>query len=185
MRIIAGSAKRRQLKAPKGWNGRPTADRVKESLFNILGDLVVDSNFLDLFAGTGNIGMEALSRGARRVVFIENDSRAAKAMVNTIHDFGLEVGSSVIEKDVYHALDSLGRDNSIGFDIVFLDPPYGLGFEVPVIQKIAELQLMAPGGIIIAESSKREDLPSEITGFPLIRQSRYGDTLLSFYQQKG
>ncbi len=185
MRVIAGSAKKRLLKVPPGWKGRPTADRVKEAIFNILGNLVIDSNFLDLFAGTGNVGIEALSRGARRAVFVEKDPRAAGTIVQNLRLSGLDSGSRVIAKDVFRALDELAKEEKIrgqSFNIVFLDPPYGRGFEVPVIGKVLDLALLTPGGLIIAESSKRENLPDQISGLPLVRQERYGDTLISFYK---
>jgi len=187
LRIIAGSAKKRHLKVPPGWQGRPTADRVKESLFNILGSLVPGSVFLDLFAGTGNIGIEALSRGAGHVVLVEKDPRAARTIKQNIRDAGLESGARVLTSDVYRALEELAagsaadRQGQGKFDLVFLDPPYGMGFELPVIGRVLELGLLAQGGLIIAESGKREELPPDIKGLLLNRQERYGDTLLSFY----
>lgn len=185
MRIIAGSAKKRVLKVPSGWQGRPTADRVKESLFGILGELVVESVFLDLFAGTGNVGIEALSRGAVRAVFVEKDPRAAGAIAGNLKMSGLDSGSGIIVRDVYRALEELaGKEGSPGggFDIVFLDPPYGMGFEVPVIKKVLELNLLSTGGLIVAESGKRVELPPAIMAVTLKRQERYGDTLISFYR---
>ncbi|MCL6478045.1 MAG: 16S rRNA (guanine(966)-N(2))-methyltransferase RsmD [Peptococcaceae bacterium] len=185
MRIIAGSAKKRLLKVPPGWKGRPTSDRVKESLFNILGSRIIDSIFLDLFAGTGNVGIEALSRGALKTVFVEKDPRAARTIVQNLQMTGLYGNSRVIARDVYAALTELGSREEIEekFDIIFLDPPYGMGFEVPVIGRVLELGLLSPGGLIIAESSKRVELPSGIMGFPLVRKERYGDTVISFYRQ--
>lgn len=182
MRIIAGIAKKRLLKVPPGWKGRPTADRVKESLFNILGDLVIDSNFLDLFAGTGNIGIEALSRGALKAVFVEKDPRAAGTIVQNLKNCRLESGSRVVVGDVYRALDELEPEKKT-YSIVFLDPPYDQGYEIPVIKKVLELGLLAPDGLVIAESSKRAELPPDIMGIKLVRQERYGDTMISFYRQ--
>jgi len=181
LRIIAGTAKKRLLKVPSGWTGRPTADRVKESLFNILGDIIIGCSILDLFAGTGNIGIEALSRGADRAVFVEKDRRASDAIVQNLKMTGFENKSRVIMKNIYRALDELG-DKGERFDIVFLDPPYGMGYEVPVMMSLAELQVVSGGGIIIAESSKREVLPHDVERFVLFRQERYGDTMLSFYK---
>lgn len=183
MRIIAGTAKKRLLKVPPGWKGRPTADRIKESLFNILGDSVIDANFLDLFAGTGNIGIEALSRGAQKAVFVEKDSRAAGAILRNLKTCGLDTGAGVMARDVFRALDELAGREPGQFSIVFLDPPYEQGFEIPVIRKVLELDLVAPGGLIVAESSKRTELPPVIMGFSLARQERYGDTIISFYRQ--
>lgn len=181
MRVIAGIAKKRLLKVPSGWTGRPTADKVKESLFNILGGRVLDCAFLDLFAGTGNIGIEALSRGAKLAVFVEKDRRAAAAVGYNLKMTGFESRSKIIIRDVYHALAGLQADGG-GFDIVFLDPPYGQGFEVPVIMKVLELGLLSSGGIVISESGKREKLPANIGVGSLLRQERYGDTVISFYQ---
>lgn len=181
MRVIAGAAKKRLLKVPSGWTGRPTADRVKESLFNILGSSIVDCLFLDLFAGTGNIGIEALSRGAVLAVFVEKDRRAAGAINHNLKMTGFEGLSRVIVRDIYSSLDRLKGENW-AFNIVFLDPPYGHGFEVPVIRKVLDSNLLAPGGIIISESSKRESLPHQIGVVSLVRQERYGDTVISFYQ---
>ncbi|MFZ5643329.1 MAG: 16S rRNA (guanine(966)-N(2))-methyltransferase RsmD [Bacillota bacterium] len=181
MRIIAGSAKKRVLKVPAGWTGRPTADRVKESLFNILGNSVIGCNFLDLFAGTGNVGIEALSRGALKAVFVEKDRLAATAIRQNIKLTGFENNSKVIIKDVYTSLAEL-KEMRETFNLVFLDPPYGKGFEIPVINTLVNLDLLASDGILVAESSKRETMPPEITNIKLIRQERYGDTMLSFYK---
>ncbi len=183
MRIIAGSAKKRLLKVHPGWKGRPTADRIKESLFNILGNLVVDSNFLDLFAGTGSIGIEALSRGACGAVFIEKDPRAAGTIIENLKNCGLETGSRVIAGDVHRVLESIAGKKGKSFDIVFLDPPYDRGFEAPVIRKVLELGLLAPGGLVVAESSKRTGPPGEIMGLKLVRREKYGDTMISFYRE--
>lgn len=181
MRIIAGSAKKRLLKVPSGWTGRPTADRVKESLFNILGDSIIDCRFLDLFAGTGNIGIEALSRGAANAVFVEQDRRASGAVLQNLKLTGFADKAIVLMKDVYRALAEL-ENRGEKFDVVFLDPPYGKGYEVPVIGSLSEARLVSANGLIIAESSKREAMPSDVQGFLLFRQERYGDTILSFYK---
>ncbi|NTW05506.1 MAG: 16S rRNA (guanine(966)-N(2))-methyltransferase RsmD [Peptococcaceae bacterium] len=178
MRIIAGCAKKMKLKVPSGWDGRPTSDRVKEALFNILGNIVPESKVLDLFAGTGNIGIEALSRGAKRVCFIEKDPRAVKVITENLRNSKLVDKADVHVGDVARVLPGLsGRK----FDFIFLDPPYDKEFEVSVISMIFELELLSIDGIIVAESSKRVCLPLEIMGFRLADQRRYGDTLLSFF----
>lgn len=181
MRVIAGIAKKRLLKVPSGWTGRPTADRVKESLFNILGSRVLGCVFLDLFAGTGNIGIEALSRGAKKAVFVEKDRRAAGAIGHNLKMTGFESRSKVVVRDVCQGLAGIVAEGD-RFDIVFLDPPYGQGLEVPVMEKVQELKLLTSGGLIISESSKRDALPPEIGGISLFRQEKYGDTVISFYQ---
>lgn len=181
LRIIAGSAKKRVLKVPSGWTGRPTADRNKESLFNILGSSVIDCRFLDLFAGTGNVGIEALSRGAEKAYFVEKDPRAIQTIIHNLKITGMENCSRILMNDIYKALNELS-EKGVVFDIIFLDPPYDCGFEFPVIKNVLDLKILSPGGRIIAESSKRTSLPSDIAGCVLLRQEKYGDTMFSFYQ---
>lgn len=180
MRIIAGSAKKRVLTVPRGWTGRPTADRVKESLFNILGELVVESRFLDLFAGTGNVGIEALSRGARRAVFVEKDRRAVEAIKKNLELTGFVGLAMVLKQDVTAAVKSLAAKREL-FDIIFLDPPYCCGYEINIINELSRLELLAPGGLVVAESSKRDELPDDIGNFIMLRQEKYGDTILSLF----
>ena len=184
LRIIAGSAKKRLLKVPVGWTGRPTADKVKESLFNILGGMLVGSRFLDLFAGTGNVGIEALSRGALKAVFVEKDSRAICAIMHNLKATGFENSSRVMVGNVIHALTELGKKGVL-FDIVFMDPPYGMGIEIAVIEKVHEMNILTSDGLLVVESGKRETLPSGVMGLSLTRQVRYGDTMLSFYEYSG
>lgn len=181
MRVIAGSAKKRHIKAPRGWTGRPTSDRVKEALFNILGEIIQDSAFLDIFAGTGNVGIEALSRGAGPVVFIEKHPRALEAIRDNLNITKLG-GGSVLAGDCLDMLALLHKQEK-KFDIVFLDPPYGLGLEEIVIGEIDGLKLLRENGLLVAESSKRNILPENIKGFKKMRQEKYGDTLLSFFRQ--
>ncbi len=180
MRIIAGCAKKRLLKAPSGWKGRPTADRVKESLFNIIGNLVDHSVFLDIFAGTGSIGIEALSRGAQKAVFVESNNRAWKAIIKNLEDAKLIDNAEIIVKDANIALTQLKAEK---FDIIFLDPPYDQGFEVPILTKIIELELLSEKGIIVVESSKRQELPVSIGEYVQYKQRKYGDTLLTFFKK--
>jgi len=181
LRVIAGSAKKRILRSPRGWKGRPTADRIKEALFGILGELIIESSFMDLFAGTGGIGIEALSRGASKAVFIDQDRRAVNAIIQNLKLAGLEKSAIVMERDVDGALSELQKNQST-FNIVFIDPPYEKGLEVPAIEKILECNLLSHGGLVIVESSKRTLLPAAINRLQLVRQERYGDTLVSFYR---
>jgi 16S rRNA (guanine(966)-N(2))-methyltransferase RsmD len=182
LRVIAGSAKKRLLTVPRGWTGRPTADRVKEALFNILGDFVMDSVFLDIFAGTGNVGIEALSRGAARCVFIEQEPIAVQAINKNIALTGFLDRCQILKSK---ALDGINRLSAVReqFNIIFLDPPYGCGHEVIVINKVAEGALLSTGGVLISESGKREEIPSKIGDLAMFRQERYGDTMLSFFKQ--
>lgn len=183
MRIIAGSAKKRVLSVPRGWTGRPTADRVKESLFNILGQAVVNSRFLDIFAGTGNVGIEALSRGASRCVFIEQDARAVSGINKNLEITGFKDQSLIVKNSALGGIIALAAGKE-KFNIIFLDPPYGYGHEVAVVGKLSGCDLLEPDGLVIAESGKREELPGQIGNLCMFRQEKYGDTMLSFFRFK-
>ncbi|HAP93367.1 MAG TPA: 16S rRNA (guanine(966)-N(2))-methyltransferase RsmD [Desulfotomaculum sp.] len=180
VRVIAGAAKGRHLKVPRNWPGRPTGDRIKEALFNILGQEVSGSRFLDLYAGTGNVGIEAISRGATQVYFVEQDRRAVRTIYDNLYSLSLVSSACVIKQNVFTALKLLSNRND-RFNLIFLDPPYENCLELPTIEMISEYGLLVPGGVIIAESSKREVLPSRVSNLMLGRQERYGDTLLTFY----
>ncbi|MCL6558668.1 MAG: 16S rRNA (guanine(966)-N(2))-methyltransferase RsmD [Firmicutes bacterium] len=183
LRVIAGTAKKRQLKVPKGLDVRPTSDRVKEALFNILGSFIPGCRFLDLFAGTGNVGIEALSRGAGSAVFVEINRRNIRIIKENLAATGLESKARLLNLDACDALSLLGREGQT-FDIVFLDPPYLKNFEYDILAGIAGYSLLEPGGKVIIESSKKDRLPLEIEGLKVIRQERYGDTMLSFYNNE-
>lgn len=181
MRVIAGSAKKRQLKVPQGWQGRPTADRVKESLFNIIAPRIAGSTFLDLFAGTGNIAVEALSRGAEKAVLVEKDPRAVRVIKENLALTGFANHSMVLQRDVIQALCDLGG-RAFSFNIIFLDPPYEKGHELPVLESIINNHLLSPSGLIIVETSKRDVMPESVSHLFLNRRERYGDTVLWFYE---
>nr|WP_282432148.1 16S rRNA (guanine(966)-N(2))-methyltransferase RsmD [Desulfurispora thermophila] len=184
LRVIAGKAKKRILKVPTGWTGRPTADRVKEALFNILGAAVIESDFLDLFAGTGNVGIEALSRGARKACFVEKDRRAVGAIKQNLALTGLSQQAEIWAGDVFKILNNLS-ERKINFDFIFLDPPYDKGYEEGVMELIIAGKLLRPGGLLIAEVSKRQVMPEEKNGLALWRREKYGDTVLCFYRWAG
>lgn len=160
---------------------RPTADRVKEALFNIIGSRIPECFFLDLFAGTGNIGIEALSRGASSVVFVENNSKNIQFIKENLKITGLEKKARLICRDVPNALSLLGREGR-KFDLIFLDPPYLKDFEASTLAGIVFNALLKTDGKVIVESSKKGTLPRNVEGLEMIRQEKYGDTLLSFYQ---
>lgn len=182
VRVIAGTLKGRRLKVSSGRSSRPTADRVKEALFNILASGIGGSKFLDLFAGSGNVGIEALSRGAERVFFVEKDHRLVEIIYNNLISLSLTFYARVIKKDVFIALKEFCKKGE-RFDLIFLDPPYDRRLELPVLEAVTEYSLLKPAGIIIVESSKREVLPPKIKSLVLLRQEKYGDTLLTFFKE--
>jgi 16S rRNA (guanine(966)-N(2))-methyltransferase RsmD len=183
LRVISGSAKRRKLKTPRGLAVRPTSDRVKEALFNMLGSTVLYCRFLDLFSGTGNIGIEALSRGAAGSTFVENNKNNIHIIKENLHITDLEDRARLIYRDAADALSLLGKEGQ-KFDIIFLDPPYHEDYEIKTLACIALCGVLEPGGMVVVESCGKHQLPRIIEGLEIVRQEKYGDTLLSFYCNK-
>lgn len=183
MRVIGGAAKGRRLLAPKGQGVRPTADRVKESLFNILPRDLSGMTVLDLFAGTGNLSIEALSRGAAHALLIDASARSAAAIKANLHRLGFEAQSKVWIAPVNRSLRSLARRNET-FDYVFLDPPYDQGLATRSLELIGQCNLLRDGGTVIIEHSAREPVKPLYGSLQLHDQRRYGDTLLSFYKSQ-
>lgn len=178
MRVTSGSAKGTHLRA-SGGGVRPTSDRVKEALFNALAPRLADARVLDLFAGTGALGIEALSRGAARAVFIERDPRTVGAIRRNLAAAHVDDRAEVRRGSVPAALDGIERECAV-FDLIVLDPPYGQELPAHTLRRLVNSPLLAPGGIIAAEGHWRDD-PGEIPGLRRIRDARYGETGLWFY----
>lgn len=171
MRVIAGSAKRLRLKTVEGMDTRPTTDRIKETLFNMITHGIADATFLDLFAGSGAIGIEALSRGAKSAVFVEQSKKAAQCVKENLKFTKLADRAEVLETDVFTALRRLeGRK----FDYIFMDPPYNQLLERRVIEHLSELELLSEDGIIIVEASLETDFSYiEESHFSMIKEKTY------------
>ncbi|HKX16860.1 MAG TPA: 16S rRNA (guanine(966)-N(2))-methyltransferase RsmD [bacterium] len=178
MRVTSGSAKGTHLRAP-GAGVRPTSDRVKEALFNALAPRLADARVLDLFAGTGALGIEALSRGAARSVFIERDPRMVAAIRRNLAAAHVDDRAEARRGSVPAALDAIEREGA-AFDLIVLDPPYGQELPARTLRRLADSPLLAPGGIIAADGHWRDD-PGEIPGLRRVRDARYGETGLWFY----
>ncbi|MGH7823773.1 MAG: 16S rRNA (guanine(966)-N(2))-methyltransferase RsmD [Candidatus Binatia bacterium] len=181
MRVIGGNARGRRFKAPKGRALRPTSARVKEALFNILPHDLTGMKVLDLFAGTGNLTIEALSRGAAGAILVDSSSGSAKAIRENLSKLDLADRAEVWVTAVFRALRRLARGGET-FDIIFLDPPYGRRLLEPSLKIIAEGALLRPSGVVIAEHSARERVEEKYGVLALKDQRRYGGTLLSFYR---
>ena len=179
MRIITGSAKGIQLQAPRGLATRPTTDRVKESVFNILADIVVDAHVLDIFAGTGNLGLEALSRGATTAAFIDNSTESIDIIKANAERTKLIAHTEIYKNDVIRALDKFVQ-NGRSFDLIFCDPPYNQGLVQIVLDRIENHSLLKPKGILVIEHSKHEIVTDDWNNLQLRRVERYGETLVSF-----
>lgn len=181
LRIVAGLLKGRKLKTAKGLRIRPTADKIKEALFNILGDRVFNSNFLDLFAGTGNVGIEAFSRGAQKVTFIDNNLASIRLIEENINLCNLADKSRIIKSDYFKAIKKLSKQNE-KFDIIFADPPYNTALAKNCLQYLEEIDIGISNCLIIVEHYHKKKLLSEVGKFRLIKQRNFGETILSFYQ---
>lgn len=177
MRIITGEFRGRKIDAPFGNDVRPTSDKVKESIFNILMHDVPDSVCCDLFAGCGNLGLEAISRGATKCYFCDNSRDSIKYIKGNIEKCGAEDRSKVIIGDYMKCLQRIREK----VDIFFVDPPYGSGLYEKCLAEIDSLDLLADTGIIIAEHDKYLELPDEIQGLVKFREKRYGGTVISLY----
>lgn len=180
MRVISGEFRGRNLEQLVGMEIRPTSDRVKESLFNILGTRLIDCAFLDLFAGTGGIGIEAYSRGASRVVFIDESAKSIKILKSNLDKLGISEKVEVHNTDYLNAINKLAYDNK-KFDIIFIDPPYLKGYEQNALTQISECKMLADEGIIIVEHDLKDKMPESTGKLKLTRQNKYGNTMLSFY----
>jgi 16S rRNA (guanine966-N2)-methyltransferase len=184
LRVIAGAARRVQLVAPAGTNTRPTADRAKESLFNILGGEVRGAKFLDIFCGSGAVGLEALSRGASEAVFIENNSQAIKAVKENITKTKLSK-AEILEMSAENAIKLLSAQNR-KFDIIFLDPPYASDFLHQTLHIIQQSNILAQNGQIIAETETTQNTTPEaeitLTNTVLTDTRIYGRTCFLFYR---
>ena len=178
MRVIAGSARRLLLKAPDGMDTRPTADRVKESLFNMLNPDLYGCAFLDLFSGSGAIGIEALSRGAQRAVLVDASMECAGIIKQNLEVTKLGENAEIINEDVYAAIERLGRRGD-KFDIIFMDPPYAAGYYVPVMEAIKKADILAAEGYIVAESAKGVDFTAA-EGFKIFKERKCGPGVMNF-----
>ena len=181
MRITAGKFKAKHVDTVKSQDVRPTSSKIRESIFNIIQNRVSDSLMLDLFAGSGIIGLEALSRGAKDVVFVEKNPKVLRVLKNNMTSFNLN--SKVIFNDAIKALDILKGSK---FDIIFVDPPYAAGLYPEVLKKIKDNNLLADDGILILEHSSCDkfEQTAEEFNFEIQKSKQYGDTTLLFLENK-
>ncbi len=183
MRIIAGTAKGRTLKVPKNSPVRPTADRVKETVFNVLGQWFEGERVLDLYAGVGGLGLEAMSRGAGHATFVERDRNTLAVLAENIRALGFGPQTTTLLKPVDRAVRQLGSQGAT-FELVFADPPYADEALSTLLEQLDALALVSEGGRVIVEHDKRESVP-EAAGL-LIREDerRFGDTTVTFYRRR-
>lgn len=180
MRVITGKARGVALKTPNGMQTRPTTDRVKEALFSIIQFDIPGARVLDLFGGTGQLGIEALSRGATKAVFVDAGEEACKLIRHNLRLTKLEQEASVIRADY---LDYLKRSKE-KFDIIFLDPPYAEVFLENALKLVTEIDILQTNGIIITERPLGKELPWEFEGYTRSKDYKYGNTLLALYRKE-
>ena len=186
MRIIAGTFRSRQLKSMKGMAMRPTSDKLRETLFNVLGELVVDARFMDLFAGTGAVGIEALSRGAREAIFVEKHPSAAALIKKNLESLEIRKGAIVLKSDALQALKQIAQEPvaaSSRIDILFLDPPYAEKEQYGnVLSFLGGANLLAENAVVVAEHQRALDLPETFGKLERVRVLRQGDAALTFFR---
>ena len=180
MRIVAGKNKGNILKSPKDFSVRPTSEKVREALFDILGISVKDTCFLDLFAGTGAVGIEALSREAKKVIFIEKELKCTKIIKENLEKTENSQNAVVYKIDFLSGLKLLARKNYL-LDYIFLDPPYNRGLVNISLLEIAKLPILRKNGLVIAQHYKKEKVMENLNNLSLHNQRRYGECYLSFY----
>ena len=179
MRVITGKARGVSLKTPDGMLTRPTADRVKEALFSIINFDIPGAKVLDLFGGTGQLGIEALSRGAYRAVFVDAREDACKLIRENLTRTKLQSTAQVVRSDY---MDYLNRCRE-QFSIIFLDPPYAEEYLEKSLKRITEIDILQSGGIIVTERPLGKELPWEFDGFQRSKDYKYGKTLLTIYRK--
>jgi 16S rRNA (guanine(966)-N(2))-methyltransferase RsmD len=185
MRIVGGEWGGRRLVAPKGRGTRPTLEMVREAIFDVLGTRVNGARVLDLFAGSGAMGFEALSRGARHVTWCDQEARAGEAIRENVNRLGLPpVRYAIIQAEALVALRRLAR-KGIAFDLVFVDPPYEAGIYDETLLEISLRDLMVPGGLVVVEHAKRIEVSPVFGRLVRQRERRYGESCVSYYRSEG
>lgn len=177
MRVITGSARGRRLKTPENYDIRPTTDNVKESVFNIIQFDIEGRKVLDLFAGTGQLGIECLSRGSESVVFVDQSREAVKIVRENLKSCGMQ--APVLQQDAVSFLQSCGK-----FDLVFVDPPYDSGLYETVLETINLVDILSEGGIIICEARREKALPEMAAPYYKRREYNYGKVKICIYTKE-
>jgi len=181
VRILAGELKGRRLVTPRGATTRPTADQVRIALMDTLTPRLPGARLLDLFAGAGGVGLEALSRGAASATFVERDRRALAALRDNVTALGVQDRTRVLGDDVPRALDRLGREG-VRFDVVFLDPPYESDLGDAALARVGAGGLTAPGAVVIAQHLAKRAPAGTVGALTAFRTRRFGETTLTFFR---
>lgn len=181
MRVISGKARGLKLDTPKNLDVRPTTDRVKESLFNIINPYIRESNILDLFAGTGSLGIECLSRGAKNCVFVDKSKDSIGIVKSNVKKARVENKSTILNIDFKDAVKRLSVQNQ-KFDVIFMDPPYYENMFIDCLKSIDELNLLKEDGLIVVEHDTKDLFDDSIGRLYKSREKKYGNTTITFYK---
>ncbi|MGL6105353.1 16S rRNA (guanine(966)-N(2))-methyltransferase RsmD [Romboutsia sp.] len=184
LRVISGKVRGLKLNTPKNDDVRPTTDRVKESLFNIINSYIIESDILDLFAGTGSLGIECLSRGANKCIFVDISKESIAVINSNIKKARVENESTVLSLDFKNAIDKLQIQKE-QFDVIFMDPPYYKDMFIDALEKIDNTNLLKEEGIIVVEHDTKHVFPDRVGRLEKTRDKKYGSTTLTFYQMEG
>lgn len=184
MRIISGIAKGRKLISPVGKTTRPTLDRVKESMFDILNDKVLNASVLDAFSGTGSLGLEAVSRGAKECVLIDGSKETFSFLFQNVKNLKFDDKCKCYNMDSFETVKKLGENNN-KYDIIFIDPPYSKNMIPKVVETVDSFNMLLKDGIIVTKIDYRENLYEGTDNIRLIDHRKYGKTIICFYRHKG
>lgn len=182
MRVIGGKFRSRRLKRPSAGKVRPTKDRVRESIFNVLGPYVHGRSVLDLFAGSGAFAFEAISRGAKEAYIVDREPSSTRAISENSKSLSVEGIVTIKRKDVFQALRDI-REENLRFDLVFADPPYSLRLGRKTLNMACQYDILFPSGVMVLEHSSEECLPEHLEGINLFKQKTYKDIVVSFYKR--
>ena len=181
LRVISGKARGLKLDTPKNQDVRPTTDRVKESLFNMINSYIMDSNILDLFAGTGSLGIECLSRGAKNCVFVDKSKDSINIVRSNVKKVSVDNESTILNVDFKDAVKRLSTQNQ-KFDVIFMDPPYYENMFIECLKSIDKFNLLDEDGIIVVEHDTKDLFEDSIGRLNKSREKKYGNTTLTFYK---
>jgi 16S rRNA (guanine(966)-N(2))-methyltransferase RsmD len=182
MRVTGGTLRGRHLVSIKGLRIRPSADRVKEAIFNLIGQDLAGASVLDLFAGTGALGVEALSRGASSVLFVDKAEQAVRSIKKNLKQLGYEGAGAVLKRDLSKGLPSKHPFIQGGIDVTFLDPPYRSGLIPALLRELCDKRLLRSHSVVVAESSRDETMPEHTEGLTVVKTRSYGETKVTIFR---
>jgi 16S rRNA (guanine(966)-N(2))-methyltransferase RsmD len=182
VRVISGTARGKRLKAPRGMDTRPITDMIKEALFNVIGNKIIAATLLDLFAGSGSVGIEALSRGAQMVIFIDNNINSVQTIRENLSNCGFKENFELYRNDVFRAIAILDQ-RKIKFDYIYADPPFTVqSIFSPLLKAIDQSSLLASEGILIIRSPRKMNLTAKLSRLQEYRFDNYGESTLHYYR---